>query len=113
VARTGSNSMNDQMVYSTTEWADAGKNKNTGITCITTRDFVIDEAIVEWWQQAYALYNSDLTIRKPHVEDVGGNMIMRHNFVITNSYVDIDNWSQINYTCLSYAVYFVGQDGNE
>ena len=46
VARAGSNSMNDQMVYSTTEWADAGKNKNTGITCITTRDFVIDEAIV-------------------------------------------------------------------
>ncbi|MFV8840323.1 hypothetical protein [Enterobacter hormaechei] len=113
VARAGSNSMNDQMVYSTTEWADAGKNKNTGITCITTRDFVIDEAIVEWWQQAYALYNSDLTIRKPHVEDVGGNMIMRHNFVITNSYVDIDNWSQINYTCLSYAIYFVGQDGND
>ncbi|MEX9793587.1 hypothetical protein [Morganella morganii] len=113
VARAGSNSMNDQMVYTTSEWTDVGKNKNTGITCITTRDFVIDEPIVEWWQQAYALYNSDLMIRKPHVEDVGGNMIMRHNFVITNSYVDIDNWSQINYTCLSYAIYFVGQDGDE
>ncbi|MEX9792251.1 phage head-binding domain-containing protein [Morganella morganii] len=113
VARAGSNAQNEPLVYSSTEWDEAGKNQNTGITMHTVRDFVIDEPIVEWWRQAFAMDSTDVTIRKPHVEDVGGNMIMRHNFVIANSYLDLDNWSQINYTCLSYVIYFCKQDGSE
>ena len=111
VARMGSNADNPELVYPAAAWTAEGKNQNTGITVDTVRDFVIDEPIVEWWRQAFALSDSDVTIRKPHVEDVGGNMIMRHNFVIANSYLDLDNWSQINYTCLSYCFYFCGQDG--
>lgn len=113
VARTGANADNPELVYPAAAWTTEGKNQNTGITVDTVRDFVIDEPIVEWWRQAFALSDSDVTIRKPHVEDVGGNMIMRHNFVIANSYIDLDNWSQINYTCLSYGFYFCGQDGRE
>lgn len=113
VARAGSNADNPELVYSTTAWTTGGKNQNTGITIDTVRDFVIDEPIVEWWRQAFALNDTDVTIRKPHVEDVGGNMIMRHNFVVANSYLDLDNWSQINGACLSYGFYFCGQDGSE
>ena len=113
VARAGSNADNPELVYPAAAWTTEGKNQNTGITVDTVRDFVIDEPIVEWWRQAFALSDSDVTIRKPHVEDVGGNMIMRHNFVIANSYLDLDNWSQVNYTCLSYGFYFCGQDGSE
>ncbi|MDV7071340.1 hypothetical protein R3J21_07265 [Citrobacter werkmanii] len=113
VARAGSNANNPELVYSTTAWTTGGKNQNTGITIDTVRDFVIDEPIVEWWRQAFALNETDVTIRKPHVEDVGGNMIMRHNFVVANSYLDLDNWSQINGACLSYGFYFCGQDGSE
>lgn len=113
VARAGSNADNPELVYPATAWTTEGKNQNTGITCDTVRDFVIDEPVVEWWRQAFAFNDTDIHLRKPHVEDVGGNMIMRHNFVIANSYLDLDNWSQINYTCLSYGFYFCGQDGNE
>ncbi|MCA8591793.1 phage head-binding domain-containing protein [Escherichia coli] len=111
VARMGSNADNPELVYSTTAWTTAGKNQNTGITCDASRDFVIDEPIIEWWRQAFAFNDTDIHLRKPHVEDVGSNMLMLHNFVISNSYVDLDNWSQINYTCLSYCFYFCGQDG--
>lgn len=111
VARMGSNADNPELVYSTTAWTTAGKNQNTGITCDASRDFVIDEPIIEWWRQAFAFNDTDIHLRKPHVEDVGSNMLMQHNFVISNSYVDLDNWSQINYTCLSYCFYFCGQDG--
>lgn len=113
IARSGSNSSNAELVYSAATWTAKGKNQNTGITCDTVRDFVIDEPIVEWWRQAFALNDTDVTIRKPHVEDVGGNMIMQHNFVIANSYLDLDNWSQINYTCLSFGLYFCEQDGSQ
>ena len=113
VARAGSNADNPELVYPATAWTTEGKNQNTGITCDTVRDFVIDEPVVEWWRQAFAFNDTDIHLRKPHVEDVGGNMIMRHNFVIANSYIDLDNWSQINYTCLSYGFYFCGQDGSE
>lgn len=113
VARVGVNASNETLVYSTPELISNGKNQNTGITSVTARDYVIDEPIVEWWRQAFAFQNSDCTVRKPHVEDVGGNMIMQHNFVIINSYLDIDNWSQINYTCLSYGIYFGEQDGSD
>lgn len=113
VARVGSNADNPELVYPATAWTTEGKNQNTGITCDTVRDFVIDEPIVEWWRQAFAFNDTDIHLRKPHVEDVGGNMIMRHNFVIANSYIDLDNWSQINYTCLSYGFYFCAQDGGE
>ena len=113
VARVGSNADNPELVYPATAWTTEGKNQNTGITCDTVRDFVIDEPVVEWWRQAFAFNNTDIHLRKPHVEDVGGNMIMRHNFVIANSYIDLDNWSQINYTCLSYGFYFCAQDGGE
>lgn len=113
VARVGSNADNPELVYPATAWTTGGKNQNTGITMDTVRDFVIDEPIVEWWRQAFALNDTDIHLRKPHVEDVGGNMIMQHNFVIANSYLDLDNWSQINYTCLSYGFYFCGQDGGE
>lgn len=113
VARVGANADNPELVYPATAWTTAGKNQNTGITCDTVRDFVIDEPIVEWWRQAFAFNDADIHLRKPHVEDVGGNMIMRHNFVIANSYIDLDNWSQINYTCLSYGFYFCGQDGTD
>lgn len=113
VARAGSNADNPELVYPAAAWTTEGKNQNTGITVDTVRDFVIDEPIVEWWRQAFALSDTDVTIRKPHVEDVGGNMIMRHNFVIANSYLDLDNWSQVNGACLSYGFYFCGQDGNE
>lgn len=113
VARVGVNASNETLVYSTPELISNGKNQNTGITSVTARDYVIDEPIVEWWRQAFAFQNSDCTVRKPHVEDVGGNMIMQHNFVIINSYLDIDNWSQINYTCLSYGIYFGKQDGSD
>lgn len=111
VARMGSNADNPELVYSTTAWTTAGKNQNTGITCDTSRDFVIDEPIIEWWRQAFAFNDTDIHLRKPHVEDIGSNMIMQHNFVIADSYVDLDNWSLINYTCLSYCFYFCGQDG--
>lgn len=113
VARVGANADNPELVYPATAWTTAGKNQNTGITCDTVRDFVIDEPVVEWWRQAFAFNDTDIHLRKPHVEDVGGNMIMRHNFVIANSYIDLDNWSQINYTCLSYGFFFCGQDGTE
>ena len=113
VARAGSNADNPELVYSVSAWTTEGKNQNTGITCDTVRDFVIDEPIVEWWRQAFAFNDTDIHLRKPHVEDVAGNMIMRHNFVIANSYVDLDNWSQVNYTCLSYGFYFCGQDGGD
>ncbi|HGX4879796.1 TPA: hypothetical protein ACNEZO_004659, partial [Escherichia coli] len=113
VARAGSNADNPELVYPATAWTTEGKNQNTGITCDTVRDFVIDEPVVEWWRQAFAFNDTDIHLRKPHVEDVGGNMIMRHNFVIANSYIDLDNWSQINYTCLSYGFYFCAQDGGE
>lgn len=113
VARVGSNADNPELVYPATAWTTEGKNQNTGITCDTVRDFVIDEPVVEWWRQAFAFNDTDIHLRKPHVEDVGGNMIMRHNFVIANSYIDLDNWSQINYTCLSYGFYFCAQDGGE
>lgn len=113
VARAGSNADNPELVYSAAAWTTEGKNQNTGITVDTVRDFVIDEPIVEWWRQAFAFNDTDIHLRKPHVEDVGGNMIMRHNFVIANSYIDLDNWSQVNYTCLSYGFYFCGQDGGE
>lgn len=113
VARVGANADNPELVYPATAWTTEGKNQNTGITCDTVRDFVIDEPIVEWWRQAFAFNDTDIHLRKPHVEDVGGNMIMRHNFVIANSYIDLDNWSQINYTCLSYGFYFCAQDGGE
>ena len=113
VARAGSNADNPELVYPATAWTTEGKNQNTGITCDTVRDFVIDEPVVELWRQAFAFNDTDIHLRKPHVEDVGGNMIMRHNFVIANSYIDLDNWSQINYTCLSYGFYFCAQDGGE
>lgn len=113
VARVGANADNPELVYPATAWTTEGKNQNTGITCDTVRDFVIDEPVVEWWRQAFAFNGTDIHLRKPHVEDVGGNMIMRHNFVIANSYIDLDNWSQINYTCLSYGFFFCGQDGTE
>ncbi|WLW41413.1 hypothetical protein LJIJOHLM_00121 [Escherichia phage KKP 3954] len=113
VARVGANADNPELVYPATAWTAEGKNQNTGITCDTVRDFVIDEPVVEWWRQAFAFNDTDIHLRKPHVEDVGGNMIMRHNFVIANSYIDLDNWSQINYTCLSYGFFFCGQDGTE
>lgn len=113
VARAGSNADNPELVYPATAWTTEGKNQNTGITCDTVRDFVIDEPVVEWWRQAFAFNDTDIHLRKPHVEDVDGNMIMRHNFVIANSYIDLDNWSQINYTCLSYGFYFCGQDGGD
>ncbi|HFI9227240.1 TPA: hypothetical protein ACGSNT_003037, partial [Escherichia coli] len=113
IARMGSNSSNLNMVYSTPSFTGAGKDMNTGITIITTRDFVIDEPVVEWWRQAFAIDSSDVTIRKPHVEDVGGNMIMQHNIVVSNSYVDVDNWSQLNNTCLSYSIYAMNQDGSD
>ena len=112
VARMGSNADNPELVYSATAWTTAGKNQNTGITCDASRDFVIDEPIIEWWRQAFAFNDTDIHLRKPHVEDIGSNMIMQHNFVIANSYIDLDNWSQVNYTCLSYGFYFCGQDGN-
>lgn len=113
IARMGSNSSNLNMVYSTPSFIGTGKDMNTGITIITTRDFVIDEPIVEWWRQAFAIDSSDVTIRKPHVEDVGGNMIMQHNIVVSNSYVDVDNWSQLNNICLSYSIYAMNQDGSD
>lgn len=113
IARMGSNASNLNMVYSTPSFTGAGKDMNTGITIITTRDFVIDEPVVEWWRQAFAIDSSDVTIRKPHVEDVGGNMIMQHNIVVSNSYVDVDNWSQLNNTCLSYFIYAMNQDGSD
>lgn len=113
IARMGSNASNLNMVYSTPSFTGSGKDMNTGITIMTTRDFVIDEPIVEWWRQAFAIDSSDVTLRKPHVEDVGGNMIMQHNIVVSNSYVDVDNWSQLNNTCLSYFIYAMNQDGSD
>lgn len=111
VARAGSNSSNLTMVYTTPEITAAGKNVNAGITVLTTRDFVIDSPVVEWWRQMVIMDSSDVTIRSPHHEDVASNPILINQFVVRNSWLEVDDWSGISVTASGPVVYSIAMDG--
>ncbi|MER8279470.1 phage tail protein [Acinetobacter baumannii] len=66
----------------------------------TTSAFVIENSdchlidpVTEHWGIPYTIASSSVLLDKPHVE--GSNLVMKHDFVVYNSKVTVNDWSSI------------------